>query len=324
MEKYGKLDTSALHEAKPCDLSIIIVNYNTSYYTLNCVKSLREYEKNDSYEIIIVDNNSDPYEKNKLSESPLNFFLVTLEKNYGFGFACNIGAELSKARYVLFLNPDITLYDSSVSKLFEYAVSNDVPCVTGLLVSEKLELQYCFNNFPDIKWEFAESFGLGRKKIMDSLLSRSEIKNNLPFVVDWAHGACLLFKKDVFCEVGGFDERIFLYYEDVDIQFRLNRLGYKIICLPDARFIHLERSSVRDNIGLLIYSKNMHHYKLYYYTKNKGHTFALFIRTLYITGYILRIFLLPFRRRKNKEGLADTAVLYSKILLIYLFDWRVS
>jgi GT2 family glycosyltransferase len=285
------------------DLSIIIVNYNTHDHLNKCLSSIYEFTKNLNYEIVVVDNNSSNRDVEKFQNKYPNVKFVFLKRNEGFGAGSNIGAKEAKGKNLAFLNPDIILKENSLYELFKYIENNiDVGICSGLLTNNEGIPQYCFNKFPGIKWEFHEAFGILQSKIIKNLLSHSFIVNEekKEFEVDWFHGACIVIRKEIFLQIGGFDENIFLYYEDVDLCHRVKKLGFRIICLPYIRIFHYERSSVRSETGIRLYNYHMHKSKIYYMQKYFSVAKIIAIKIMYITGSLSKILMLPFRKKYCK------------------------
>lgn len=286
------------------DISIVIVNYNTHEHLRKCIDSIIENHEIINIEIIVVDNDSSQKEIKEFPSIYPDVRFLFLENNYGFGFGCNRGVELATGKYILLLNPDIIVTKNSILGLFNYAEkSPDVACYTGLLMYENNVVAYCFNNFPDIHWEMMEAFGVGAESVVNKMLEREEILSNVPFDIDWAHGACIMIRRNVFEMVKGFDENIFLYYEDIDIQKKIKDKGYRNVCIPSSRFYHFERSSVRDLNSQKVYYFYMHKSKKYYLSKYFSKLKRFFIIWMYILAYSSKIVMLPFRKKFKGEKL---------------------
>lgn len=299
-------------------ISIIIVNYHTAEYLINCIRSITLNTQTIHYEIIIVDN-SDEKEKFEplLSENDYISY-IKLESNRGFGYACNRGVDISSGEVILFLNPDIIVTKNSIEALYKFITNiEDVGFVTGMLTNDAGETQYFYNYFPDISWELKEAFGLYVGKTINKLNNIKAIKDKTPFLIDWAHGACLMIKSEIFKSIPGFDENIFLYYEDVDIQKQVLDLKYKNYCQPVSQFIHYERSSVRSKEGMRIYYFYMHYSKLYYMKKYHPFWKRTLIRISYILGFSSKIILLVFRKKYAAERMT-MLTLYLMVIAVYL------
>ncbi len=300
------------------DLSVIIVNYNTEEYILNCINSIGKNTDINNIEIIIIDNISG----NGTFEDKLKFYkdvkYYNLNSNKGFGYACNRGVEKATGKVLLFLNPDIIVTKGAIDKLFKFITDKDnIGFVTGVLTDEDGNLQYFYNSFPGIKWEMKEALGISVASTINELNSINEIKDKVPFCIDWAHGACLMINSKVFNMTNAFDENIFLYYEDVDIQRQVADLGYKNYCYPDSSFIHFERSSVRSEEGIKTYYFYMHSSKIYYMRKYDSFIKRIVVRLLYLLGFNTKIIMLPFRKKYKYKRRLMLSV-YFLCIAVYL------
>lgn len=235
-------------------LSIIIVNYNTQDHVRKCLDSIFRFLRQEDVEVIVVDNNSPDRGIEKLiSEfSQVRFLFRTC--NDGFGAACNDGAGVSSGSHLLFLNPDAELTNDKIKYAVEFLSESDsAGIVSGLLTNESGKPMYSFNKFPDLKWEFFQTIGAGYDKEIERLLSKKEIKEGECFETDWFHGAFLAMRREDFVRIGGFSDKYFMYFEDVQIcyDFR-NKLGLKNVCIPLIRVKHATQSSLSaeriDNI----------------------------------------------------------------------------
>lgn len=300
------------------DLSIIIVNYNTTEFVSKCIQSIKSNTTLKDLEIIIVDNNSEDRDIESLEKTYTGVKFIWQKNNKGFGAGCNIGVKNSNSDYILFLNPDIEVKKQAVEILLDYIKSNEeVGVCSGILVDQNGNVLYSYNNFPNLLWEFREAYGLFLKSKIRKLTTRKEINQKIPFEVDWFHGACIMVRKNIFEKVQGFDENIFLYYEDVDLQKKIKNLGYKIVCVPSAEFFHYERGSVREGNMFKVYHYYMHINKLYYYKKYKMYLKIFVIRFMYITGSLIKIISLVFRPKLWKM-LNIRLQQYKIIISIYL------
>lgn len=285
------------------DISVIIVNYNTTIHIRNCLESIIKFTEDVKYEIIIVDNNSPERDIEALSTEYkcVKFFMRSI--NDGFGSGCNFGAKQAKGKYLLFINPDNIILDNAFKRFFMYMESNpDVALCTGLLTDEDGNLKYSYNKFPDVVWEFKEAFRIGYVKAIHNLLEKTEIKENREFEIDWALGALLFVRKNIFESVNGFDNTFFLYYEDDDLQLRIRKSGYKIMCLPFIRMMHSGSSSIQDSEGYKIYDYHFNKSRMHYLHKHFNFFSRNLIRLFFIISNSLRILYLPFNfKQRNKR-----------------------
>jgi GT2 family glycosyltransferase len=312
------------------DISIIIVNYNTTSHLKKCLDSIIEFTKDVEFEIIVVDNNS---VNRNIENFPNNYPAVKFlfrDVNDGFGGGCNHGALIAKGKYIAFINPDI-IFSNNV--LFEFKKFLDINLETavcsGLLLNSEGEVSYSYNYFSNIKWEFAEALGKATRIIVKKLLSRDEVIKGIPFEIDWALGALIFLRKNVFEKVNGFDETFFLYCEDNDLQFRIKQNGYKIYCLPYIRVTHEYRGSVESHEGQFIYNLHMSRSKMLYFYKHFSFVKRNIIRLNYLWCNVLKIIILPFRlisisskRDRLKILLRNFSIYASTKKSLYKFNYN--
>lgn len=237
------------------DVSIIIVNYKVASLVVDCVNSIAEKTKRISYEIIVVDNNSQDNSaaiiKENLGE---RIFLIESDSNLGFGRANNLGAHHAKGEYLFLLNPDTLLMNDAASILFDYLKTHEtVGVVGGNLYDETGK-----NAVPSFSKEFisitsekdsSSYMGLIKKKIYrnKNLGQRNDFNYSAhPIAVSYNFGADMMMPKTLFDQVHGFDEDFFMYAEEAELQYRISKLGYTIVNCPDAKIIHLEGKSTEE------------------------------------------------------------------------------
>ena len=302
------------------NLSIIIVNYNTEKLLKECLNSIYRYTEGLEFEVIVVDNNSTNREIELFPEEFPETIFIFLNENRGFGYGNNYGfRQSSSSKYVCMLNPDILLINNALFELFSFLENNKNYAVcSGFLVNSKGEAEYTYNNFPGLMWFFREAIISGTRNVISNLnnIYKNQNKGKKNFDVDWVMGACLFMKSNVFKEVNGFDEKIFLYYEDTDLQLRISILKYKIACLPEIRLVHYTKSSVRNETIEDTYHLNIHKSRVYYINKHFGFFNRILIKTMFIIGILMRICVLPFN--KKYSGLRKMKYVQMKtILLLY-------
>ncbi len=282
---------------------------------MKCIKSIEEYCSLD-LEIIVIDNNSNDPDISRLEKEFLKVKFIKNHENSGFGKACNIAKNISDGEYLLFLNPDIIVQPNSIEYLFENYKKLKTPGIlTGVLINKSNEIQYSYNKFPCLNWEFKEAFSIGLYSTIKGLIDKIKSTEDY-FSIDWAHGAVLMIKKSIFEEINGFDEDYFLYYEDVDLQKRLVNSGRKNYLITNSRFFHHERSSIDPDKPRIVYFHNMHYHKLLYYKKHHKAYKRIILRLLFLISYCLRIFLLPLKVKSFKEY-KNKFLEYKTVLNVY-------
>ncbi|HZW38231.1 MAG TPA: glycosyltransferase family 2 protein [Ignavibacteriaceae bacterium] len=227
------------------DVSIIIVNYNTSEILKDCIKSIYEHTKNLDFEVIIVDNASNDRTFTELKYLFPNITIIELENNIGFGKANNIGAKIAKGKYLFFLNSDTLLIENSILHLLNYSNRNEsiLGALGCILIDGKKDLTKCWGDFPDfynskLKWIFDKFSKIDDKK-------KEVIKTAEPFKVDYIIGAALFLSRNLFEQLQGFAPEFFMYFEEVDLQKRISQLNKDRIILPFTKIIHYEGGTVK-------------------------------------------------------------------------------
>lgn len=237
--------------------SIILVNYNTKKLLKDCIDSLIFNIKDVNYEIIVVDNNSTDGSIEMLENKYVNKIrLIKNNKNLGFGIANNLGAKIARGEYLFFLNSDIIAKEdilSGLAKIFESRPEIGI-LAPRLILPDGSEQKFAFGNFPSLA-------GLILGKIKKDTAEKKYVK------IDWVSGAALAIRKNLFDQVGGFDENFFMYFEDMDLCKRIGEAGYKIEVLPSVQVVHLGgRSIQKDGVRKKIYYESQD----YFYKKHYG------------------------------------------------------
>lgn len=210
------------------DVSVIIVNYNTANVIRSCIESILR-QRHVHAEIFVVDNASTDDSVDRLRSMGDTIHLVLSPENLGYGRANNLAFQQVKGRYVILLNPDTRLQrEEDLRNLITFM---DVHPEYGLASARVLD-EKGNKETPPKKYYPGEKY-IGRSY------------QNLPGQHAWVLGACMILLKRVYEEVGGFDERFFLYGEDADLCLMLRRRGYAIGYFPDVKIIHIGHASER-------------------------------------------------------------------------------
>ena len=219
------------------EVTIIIPVYNQCEHTFRCLESVL---KNSTvpYEVIVVDNASDETTAQML-DAMQGIRVISNKENQGFVTACNQGAEAGEGENYLFLNNDTEVTQGWLEAMLRPLEAKKAGIVGAKLVYPDGRLQESGN----IIWQDGTGWNYGRDDEPD-LPQYSYLRE-----VDYCSGACLLVKKDLWKELGGFDRRyIPAYYEDTDLCFAARQKGYKVIYQPEARVIHWEGVSAGKDI----------------------------------------------------------------------------
>ncbi len=230
------------------DVSIIIVSWNTRTYLARCLAAIPRAVENLAMEVIVVDNGSSDGTQTMLAEEFPQVQAIRSRENLGFGRANNVGARASRGRTLLLLNSDCELgagaLTSMVAELDKDASLGGVLC--RLLSGDGTLQPSLHRSFPcpwsligDLFFLSSLRYALYRSPSLHPWLLQPTIRaHHRAQDVAWGGGACILIRRDVFEAVGGFDERFFMYCEDMDLCKRIRDAGYRLRYLPEPFAIH--------------------------------------------------------------------------------------
>lgn len=226
-------------------LSIVIVNWNAGSQLAEAVASIAQYHYGLVSSVIIVDNASiddSLAQVEALPNLPFQLRIVRNHYNRGFGAACNQGAVLASSAYLLFLNPDTRLFENSLSLPLAYLQNpknQDVGIVGVQLLDEQNHIARSCSRFPTLGSFAAQAVGINRVPIFRHLTQAMvEWRHDSNRTVDQVIGAFLVIRRSIFESLGGFDERFFVYFEEVDLCFRSHLAGCRSVFLADAQAFH--------------------------------------------------------------------------------------
>ncbi len=252
-------------------LSIIIVSYNTETILENCLRSIFEKIKSVNFELIIVDNNSSDNSVRKTKKLFPKVKIIENKENVGFGIANNQAAKKAKGKYLLFLNSDTEVLSDNFKQTIEWIYNFKQEAIIGCQIFNKNKtIQPSAGFFPSLKNLFYWAFFIDDIPILNLFLKPFHQENrtfyNKEREVDWVTGAFLLMKKSVFNRLGGFDEKIFMHMEEVDLCYRAKDKGIRIFYLPFIKIIHFRQGlsrewlarAISNEIGGIIYFFNKH------------------------------------------------------------------
>ena len=234
------------------DLSIIIVTWNSENEISGCLNSIIDNTAEINFEIIIVDNNSSDDTQKKIREvSEEKYHRITVilnNDNKGFTKACNQGILSSKGEHVLFLNPDTRVTKGSLKFLIDKLISSGkTGAVAPQLLNDDKTIQKSCRTFPDYFDMFCE-FSLLTYIFPDSILfsnwKMNYFDHNEERTVEQPMAAALMVRKKVLNEIGNFDERYIMFFNDVDLCKKIYDAGYTILFCPGAKIFHEKGISI--------------------------------------------------------------------------------
>lgn len=297
-------------------ISIIIVNYNVTSELDNCINSILQYTKDIECEILVVDNNSQDRSVELLQQKYPEVKFFFLYNNIGFSRANNFAAEKSKAEYLLILNPDTIFIEDFINPIINYIETHSNTGACGpMLLYKDLSYQNSAGSRMGLFYETAEAlFYINHYRKFKKFLNSKRYKRTHPFKVGWMSGACILLKRALYNEIGGFNSEYFLNYEDLDFCNRVENKGYVNLYFPHLKCIHLDQTSQKRDYEAFVYSRYVSRliYDKYHYNFLK----RFWVRLIHIIGIILRLIFVNFIY-SNQEKIQRRRGYYKSLILYF-------
>ncbi|MCC6546168.1 glycosyltransferase [Candidatus Sumerlaeota bacterium] len=254
-------------EKRP-DLSVIVVNFNCRGLLRDCLESLAGAAPQRELEIIVVDNASSDGAPQMVREQFPHVKLIANADNRGFTHANNQGIEIARGRYMLLLNNDTRVLPAAFEKAIAWMDRNPDAGAAGLkLLNEDGSLQLSCRRFPSFSQALFNRHSALTRIFPANKFSReylmTDFRHDRIQDVDWVSGACLMLRREIHEQIGGLDERFFMYSEDVDYCYRVWAAGHRVVYLPFARVTHLIGQSSRRNRALTIRERHRSMYRFY-------------------------------------------------------------
>ncbi|MBI2638222.1 glycosyltransferase family 2 protein [Candidatus Peregrinibacteria bacterium] len=228
-------------------ISCIIVNWNLKYLPRLCIEALKRSQCDFPFEIIVVDNDSHDESLEYLEQMHKKgeITLVHSGSNLGYGRANNLGVKYAKGKYVLILNPDVSVETDTIQKMVDYMEEHPDTGVLGpQLYFFNGQIQDSCRRFMRpadliIKRTPLQRFKFLKKRVDEYVMTDYDHKNTQD--VDLVTGACFMASRAAFEKVGGFDDRYFLFMEDADLCRKMWEAGMRVVYFPLARALHYHK-----------------------------------------------------------------------------------
>ena len=248
------------------DFSFIIVTYNNEDTITYCLSSIIEKTEGD-YEIIIVDNSENDLTTQKIKDFPVK--LIKPEKNIGFAQGCNLGFRNSNGEYLIFLNPDAVLINDVANILRKFYETKSNYAVVGAQIINPLtgKIEKTCRNLPDFFNTFLECVGLDR---FFSFYTLNNFSHKFTREVPQVMGACFFVSREIFEKFNRFDERFFIYFEEVDFCKKVIDNGLKVYFCHEAKIYHYEGTSCENEKSIIKIVKIFQESRLKYFEKHYG------------------------------------------------------
>lgn len=277
-------------------LSVIVVSYGVNDKLLACLDSLLNcFNQDDFFEVVIVDNHPLGVACDTLSSRYPNFSFHKSKINGGFGYGCNIGASLAKGEFLLFLNPDTIVSVDSLEMLVEtsekYPSCRVISCRQVTMSGKESKAIAEFPSPTNITGliRSIRRLVIGERNFLTS-------KDGAMIFPDWVSGSVIFMRRDDFLQIGGFDDRFWMYYEDVDLCRRVADNGGKIAFLTKPSIIHNHGGSSRQNILTTKITKSEVKISRHLYVSKHFSGYRLYLTQFYliVNNVLETAFILPF------------------------------
>jgi GT2 family glycosyltransferase len=289
-------------------LSVIILNYNVRYFLELCVLSVQKAIQNIDAEIIVVDNNSNDESCVMMSRCFPNVKLIQNTANLGFPKGNNIGVAQAKGEYICILNPDTVVAEDTFERVLAFAKSKIDLGIVGckLIDGTGNFLPESKRGIPTPWVAFTKIFGLYKISSSFGKYYAAHLTQNQSGKVDILVGAFMVMKRELYSEIGGFDEKCFMYSDDIDLSYMVLQKGKSNFYFHETTIIHYKgESTVRDGTYMKRFQEAMN----FFYKKhfNSSLFFTFFMK---IGSFIFS--LVKKSQQKNKTISIDETILFSK------------
>jgi N-acetylglucosaminyl-diphospho-decaprenol L-rhamnosyltransferase len=284
---------------KSCDVTAVVVTYNSSAVVSGALGSLKEsFDAGVLAECLVVDNASADGTAERVVAEHGWCTVVRGRENLGFGRGCNVGIARAKTPYVLLLNPDATLTREGLERLADFLDRHPRAGAAAPAIQEPDGRLQPAGGLLTPRALLLEAFGLGDDE------RRTIQPGEAPFRTSWVCGAVVLLRRSMLEQLGGFDPRYFLYFEETDLWRRAQRAGWEIWAVGEAIATHLKSASARTAGRELYYGCLADHYftsRFHYLAEHFGWSAAAAVELTELGVTLLRISLRRLRRRDLGE-----------------------
>lgn len=274
------------------ELSIIIVNFNEKDGLAACLTSIQDNISSLTYETIVIDNFSTDGSAAMVEADYPQTLLVQNDTNLGYPAANNIGIKISQGDYLLFLNPDTLIYPGVLEGLLAKMKQDpQIGAVAPAMRPGPGKYQISFG------WKVNFWTELKKKCFLNAYYGFRIKRKKQSRQVFWLSGACLLARRQAVAAAGQFDEHYFLFFEDIDLCFGMQKLGWKLWFCPEFEILHHAATATSKTP---LFSR--YHYRksqLYFYQKHNSFASQMFLKT-YLWLYFRLMFLLRPRSQSRE------------------------
>ncbi len=314
---------------KTIDISVVIVNYKVKEYIANLLNSLYKAQQNLSLEIFVVDNASGDGSREFLTERFPNIFFIQNDENLGFGKANNLAINQASGKYILIINPDTLVSEDTLTKMVSHMEKHPNCGAAGckILNPDGTFAPESRRTVPSIWSSSAKLLGLSSlfpKSRLFGAYYMSWLDENEPARIPVLSGAFMFWRAEVLKSLQGFDERFFMYGEDIDLCYRIQKTEYHIDYVPATSIIHYKgESTQKDNLKYIkLFNKAMYQF----YDKHYNTAYSSIFRVLIYLAVALKTifsFSMSFIR-KSKLLFLDVLLFNVAFSLVYIIRFSIN
>ena len=287
----------------PAQISVVLVTHNSLPALSGCLKALTGAVAGTSCEVIVVDNASQDGSAEEVKRLFPRARVISNARNLGFARACNQGTEAAGGGYLFFLNPDVELDTDAIAALLTVIKEHsDAGLVSGRLRYPDGAFQATCRRFPTIG-----NLIFSRGSALAGFISKMRSPSNRYTLPDYAEttdvpavaATMVMVRRALFTQVGGFDQRYFMFMEDTDLSLRLHQLGYRNLFVPSAGAVHdWGRGAKAGRIRRAYY----HHVSLWkYFLKHFPNGFSVVVLPLLLFVNFISVIILPERGARSGD-----------------------
>lgn len=303
-------------------VSVIIVSYNVKHFLIQCIHSVLKAANDVNIEIIVVDNVSKDGSVEAIKNTFPKVKVIANSENVGFSKANNQGIAIAQGEYILILNPDTVLPEDNLIKSIAFMLSHPKAGALGVRMIDGTGsfLPESKRGLPTPEVAFYKMFGLS------SIFKKSKRfgKYHLGFMdedqdhaVEILSGAYMFFRKEVLDKIGGFDEDFFMYGEDIDLSWRVIKVGYQNYYLANNAIIHYKgESTKRGSVNYVkVFYEAMIIFANKHFAKRGASAFSFMIQLAVVLRALLTLF---------ANFLSSSAIVILDFIVTFLGCWWVT
>lgn len=273
------------------DVSVVIVNWNTRELLLDCVASLLAQTQRSTLEVIVVDNGSHDGSADALAHAFPQARIIRNTENFGFARACNQGLTIAAGDYLCLVNSDVRALDGVIDRMHTYLRDHpDIGALAPKTVGSDLGLRRNCRDYPTLRNEASQMLLLNRlfprvQAFRGRTLQDYDYATSRDIEV--LSGCFLMVPRKVWKDVGGLDERFFIYAEDADWCLRIREAGWRVVYYPDAVAIHYGGSSA--SVEPCTFTVELMKSNLQFWRKHHGRVKTGIYWLLLLSGSAIRV-----------------------------------